>query len=344
MRIVTVQRALPSQQVTNDDLVMRILSKTNGRVAESDKRRFEGSLRKFFGRTGAQTRFHRAPGERAVDFGVAAGRLALEKSGINPTQIDLLIYVGVGRGFLEPATANVFQDLLGLTNATCFDILDACASWLRAVDVARHLLRGGTLKRVMILNCEFNFEEYIRWDLASKDDLGHLGAGFTVGEAATATILEATEEDGFYTVFRTRGRHFGLCQIPLPNAEQYLPAGYSNGHPPMHFFAYAVDLNTAAVAELADLYWSDPRLSGGGWDLVLGHSTSTPAAREVVEKLKLDASRLLDTFPRFGNTVSASLPLGMSLAIEAGRLERGDSVLMVVASAGLTAGFCRFEF
>ena len=65
--------------------------------------------------------------EKAIDFGVDGGRQAIATAGMVPEDIDLLIYVGVSRGFLEPATANVFQHEFGFTKATCFDVLDACA-------------------------------------------------------------------------------------------------------------------------------------------------------------------------------------------------------------------------
>ena len=58
-------------------------------------------------------------------------------------------------GYIEPATANVFQKILKLNKATCFDILDACASWLRAIHVAHSFIKTGMYKRVMILNCEY---------------------------------------------------------------------------------------------------------------------------------------------------------------------------------------------
>jgi 3-oxoacyl-[acyl-carrier-protein] synthase III len=323
VRIRSVAHALPSRVVTNADLIARILSEANGSMA--------GEKRPAF--------------ERALDFGILAGRRALEQAGLDPGDIDLLIYVGVGRGFLEPATANVFQSALGLTRATCFDILDACASWVRALDVARHMINGGGARRVLLLNCEFNFEEYIRWDFSSADDLEHLGAGFTVGEAATAAVLEASDEpDEFYTVFRTRGELHGLCQIPLPNAAQYLPGTNGNGHRALSFFAHATDLNNAAIADLEALYWSDDNVCRASADLIVGHSTSVPAARSVAKRLKLDTGRVVETFTRHGNTVSASLPLALSLAIESGRLARGHRVLMVMASAGMTTGFCRLRW
>ncbi|HTK32069.1 MAG TPA: ketoacyl-ACP synthase III [Candidatus Saccharimonadaceae bacterium] len=345
MRIRSVAHALPSRVVTNDDLIARILCETNGSIGGERRPAFETALRGYFERTGAVTRHHRADGERALDFGILAGRRALERAGLDPGDVDLLIYVGVGRGFLEPATANVFQSALGLTSATCFDILDACASWVRALDVARHMIHGGGARRVLLLNCEFNFEEYIRWDFQSADDLEHLGAGFTVGEAATAAVLEAGDEpDEFYRVFRTRGELHGLCQIPLPNAAQYLPEAGANGHRPLSFFAHATDLNNAAIADLEQLYWSDPCISRMPHDVIVGHSTSVPAARSVVKRLKLDTGRLVETFTRHGNTVSASLPLALSLAVDSGRLERGHRVLMVMASAGVTTGFCRLRW
>jgi len=344
MRIVTVQHALPSREVTNDDLIERFLEHADGDLTDGRRSRLDRALRGFLARAGAERRFHRAPGERAIEFGLAAGRRALAAAEVGPKDVDLLIYVGVGRGFLEPATATAFQSLLGLSRATCFDILDACASWLRALDVARHLIHGGAARRVMILNCEFNFEEYIRWDLRSPSDLQRLGAGFTVGEAATATLLERGEgaDDDYHAVFHTQGEHHDLCQIPLPHAAQFQLDGGEGGDPgvPMRFYAVAADLHAAALDGLERLYWSDPRFCGKSWDLVFGHSTSVPASREILARLRIDPERAVDLFPRFGNTVSASVPLALSIALGEGRLRRGQSLLIIMGSAGLTVGFC----
>src|SRR5438874_1923002 len=125
MRVAAVEHALPARVVGNEELIQRILERHRSHGAEQNG--FEPAVRTFFERTGARERRHRAPGERALDFGVAAARRALEAAGWVPSDVDLLLYVGVGRGCLEPATANVFHSVLGLTRATAFDILDACA-------------------------------------------------------------------------------------------------------------------------------------------------------------------------------------------------------------------------
>ena len=152
MKILGIAHALPSREVTNDHLVERIMRHASNAVPAGDRSRFADELSARFERAGAVTRFHRAPDELAVGFGLEAGRRALERSGLGPEDIDLLIYVGVGRGFLEPATANVFQHRLGLTRATCFDLLDACASWLRALDVAQHMIARQAYRHAMILD------------------------------------------------------------------------------------------------------------------------------------------------------------------------------------------------
>ena len=344
MKILGIAHSLPSSVVTNEQLVSRILRHELNTIPQADRARFTEDLCARFERAGAVTRFHRTPGEFAASFGIDAGRKALVRAGLGPADIDLLIYVGVGRGFLEPATANIFQHRLGLAHATCFDLLDACASWMRALDIAHHLLARGLYRHVMVLNCEFNFEEFIRWDFRCVEDLDHLWGGFTVGEAATATILGADDAD-YHATFVTRGEHHGLCQIPLAHARNFLDGTPARCEaPPLHFFVFAAELHQQAIAQLARQFWDDPVLASGHWDLVVGHSTSIPAAQSVTRKLRLDQALAFETFSRYGNTVSASIPLGLSLALEGGRLERGHRVLLVSASAGLTTGFMSFRY
>ncbi len=345
MRILSIAHAVPSRLVTNEELIEYIVDssrQTLSRDALVDLRR---SLTTFFRRLGAQTRYHRADGERALDFGVAAAKTALEQASIRPEEIDLLVYVGVGRGFLEPATGNVFQDVLKLSNATSFDVLDACASWVRGLDVVRNMLLGSNYRNAMILNCEFNVQEYGSPVLESLESLDYLAAGFTIGEAATATIVSSSSrENDYYATFRNFGSRSQLCQIPLPNYRQF-----SNGEPqadrrPLQFYANALALNGRVTRELEQHYWNEDLICGQDHQIIFGHSVGLPATRRVLKKLRLDPERFYEVFPQYGNTVSASLPLAMSLALEEGRLTRGHRMLLIVGSAGVTTAFCRLTF
>ncbi len=345
MRVLAIEHALPSHRITNEELTEWVLARQGNGSNGARRRLLRAALRSLFERTGAETRYLRAPGERALDFGVAAGRRALTRAGVGPDDIDLLIYVGVGRGFVEPASANVFHRALGLRNATCFDVLDACASWLRAFDLAHHYLRAGTYRRAMILNCEFNFAEYVRLDIETPRDLDYLWAGLTVGEAATATIVEAEpESNGYHTAFRTSGDRYDLCQIPLPHADQFQVHPNGRTHRALGFFAYARQLQRAGIEQLVEQYWSDPDLPSYRSDIIFGHAVSVNASSEVLARLELERERFVEIFPEYGNTVSATVPLAMSVAAADGRLRRGQRVLIVMASAGLTTGFCRFQY
>ena len=79
-------------------------------------------------------------------------------------------------------------------------------------------------------------------------------------------------------------------------------------------------------------------------DVILGHSTSVPSRASVLRRLRLDVTRYVDTFEHYGNTVSASLPLGLSLATQGGQLRRGGHALMIMASAGISTGLCSFRY
>jgi len=344
MRLASIAHVVPRSVVRNDELLDRVMAHDENRVPKLERPLFRRALREILRHTGATTRHHRGQGETAFDLGLAAGRTALERAKIAPSEIDLLIYVGVGRAFLEPATGCLFQSALRLTNATCFDLLDACASWMRGLDLAKRYLDAGTYRRVMLLNCEFNFEEYIRWDFRSLSDLEHMGVGFTVGEASTATILEASGADEYHATFKTDGRGYALCQIPLPNTPDFVPDADASRHPPLRFFSYGRKLIECAVDQLDRHFHADSHLRDFAPDLIVGHAVGVPTTETVLRRLELDPRKYLETFPVYGNTVSASLPLGLSVAQGEGRLRRGDRVLLLMGSAGVTTGFTTFRF
>ena len=140
MRILNISYALPSQEVTNENLIEEIVEKNRKNLSPKELEKVETQMRRFFKMSGTVTRYHRGIGERALDFAVKAGKAALKKAGVKPEEVDLLIYAGVARGWMEPATANLFQSELGLTSATCFDVMDACASWIRSLAIAKSFL------------------------------------------------------------------------------------------------------------------------------------------------------------------------------------------------------------
>lgn len=346
MRIRAIAHALPTKRVTNEEIIEEFARcNRDAPFASAERRRLEEDLTSHLRQAGAEVRYHRADGEKAMDFAVRAGQAALAEASLHPSEIDLLLFVGVRRGFIEPATANVFQAALELRRATCFDLVDACASWLRGLDVAHQYLHSGTFRNIMILNCEFNFREYVTWRMDSPGALDPLWSGFTIGEAATATIVdEESAQCDYYARFCTTGASSDLCSIPLPYQDQFRDGSSGNGQRPLQFYARARRLNFVATHQLAEQFLGDERIVAYSHDIIFGHAASVPAAKYVARSLDLDTAKYFDTFPRFGNTVSASLPLAMSVARDEGKLRRGDRVLLLIGSAGVTTGYAAFTY
>ncbi len=146
MHIRTIQHAVPSKKVTNDDIMATFRQESEHRLSKQQMAALEKQVRETLDTAGTQVRYKLDTGEKAIDFVLAAGRKAIAEAGIKPGDVDFLIYTGVGRGWLEPAMANVVQSELGMPNATCFDILDACATWLRAMQVAHSLIQSRNLQ------------------------------------------------------------------------------------------------------------------------------------------------------------------------------------------------------
>jgi 3-oxoacyl-[acyl-carrier-protein] synthase III len=345
MKILHIAHALPSKRVTNQDLIGEVLRRNKSRFSGNQLKEIEQRMQLSFRFSGTEVRYHRAEGEKALTVGLRAGKLALERSGVSPLDVDLLIYAGVGRGWLEPAMANIFQAELGLTRATCFDVLDACASWIRSLQLANALIAAGAYRTVMILNCELNFREYANFDLERMEDLEHTFSAFTIGEAATATLLVGkTGRDDFVLSFRTAGEKWNLCHIPLPHADDFLSNSADDRRKPMSFYTSPRELMAVATSMLGAHFNETPELRDRKYDLLIGHEVSLPTTRMVAKLLNIDPAIVFSTHARFGNTVSASLPLNIAIAEEEGRLKRGMQVLLAMGSAGVTSAFCAFRY
>ena len=346
MHIRTIQHAVPTKKVTNDDILETFRRESAGRLPTAEIDKLEKQVRETLFTAGTQVRYKLNDGEKAIDFVLAAGRQAIAQAGITPKDVDFLIYTGVGRGWLEPAMANVVQSELKMPNATCFDILDACASWLRAMQVARSLIQGGTYKCGMIVNCESSLVRSF-WCSEIKDanDLKHRVAQFTIGEAATATIVtDENPDDDFYFNFKNFGEHYKLCMIPLENLADFLPSDPDPRYAATQFFSLSRELVVTTVKKIAEVYNADRHFRDRDYDIAFGHEASQKASEVLVKHLDIPKGVYYSVHPRYGNCVSASVPLGMSLAAQEGRLNRGDKTLIVVGSAGVSVGLATFTY
>jgi len=341
MKIASIGVRIPSLRVSNEDVVAAVLEAGDVYRAQLGLRR---EIMTRLDDIGAQTRFFRdrRQGERAITLLCAAANDALATADLGPKDVDLLIYCGVGRGFVEPATAYFVAHALGL-ECPCFDVLDACMSWTRALELAYRYFLTTPIKTVLVVNAEFNVYECgypngVR--ISSVDELDYLFPGLTIGEASTATVLTRSA-DRWLFAFRSIPRMAPYCAVPLAGYHEFAEGAPIEAG---RFSCFGGRLFEAAVPALGRLIKSSVA-NLADVDLWVPHVAASNPLKRFAKRLHLDPLRVyVNTFPKFGNLVSASIPVALWDALNSGALRRGGSVVLCPASAGMSVAVAQFSF
>jgi 3-oxoacyl-[acyl-carrier-protein] synthase III len=346
MRVVTVKHTLPSTKVSNDEVLDWIRGQGHVGLSDQQHEAVIQQIKEFLTQAGTSERHIACGTDRPIDFVLTAARNALDDAGMDPGEIDFVIYTGVGRGWIEPAMATIVQAELKLARASSFDVIEACAGWLRSLQIAHGLIESKSYRRGLIVNCECGLLHYLHWNASCEEDIENRLASYTVGEAATATIVDDQGGDhDFYFRFQSYGEHFNLCMIPLDNLKGFTVNGHTDdNYHPMKFYTRTRKLFSTTIRKLVEEYNADERMRTAPYDICFTHAPSERAVDMLIGYLGFRPDAVYRTHGRYGNTVSASVPLGMSLALEEGRLKRGDRVAVFVGSAGISIGLANFVY
>lgn len=346
MRIETIEYELPSKILTNKDVVANVINASNGTYEGNVKAlgKIVDTLLKY---TGSRERRILAENETPAELMKKAFHRSLLTTGWKAIDIDLVVYVGIGKGFVEPANSYMTAKLLGATKAECFDVVDACMSWTRALYLVHNLMKNQLYKRVMIINAEFNWSLYNKphcWTFKDTSKLEYTFPAGTIGEATTVTLLsnETSEEDDWTFQFQSYPEFANLCTIPSTNFRDFYDLDDEtvgkNGE--FCFTSYGKQLHDEGLPAILKLF-HDSGISADNVDLMISHASSSRSWRKVAEKIGL-IDRYIDIFPITGNLVSASIPTAIAIAEASGKLKRGNRALGLVASAGMS--FAAFQF
>ncbi|MBL1075889.1 3-oxoacyl-ACP reductase [Nocardia sp. 2] len=345
MRLRSAVAGLPSRTVTNADILEMIAAHSSPGFEGDldDTLRTVDSYLRF---SGSRERRWLDTGERPIDLLKQAAKTALAQSELRATDIDLLIYTGIGRGFVEPGGSYHCAAALGADNAHCFDILDACMSWTRAMQVTESLMATGGYRAALIVNAEFSlrlggavFPHLFR--LPRPQALASTFPAYTLGEAATATVLTAEDHEPWEFRFASRPDLAPLCNVPLEGYEGFCePSDRLAANGIGYFTSFGFEMHETGLPDayaVFDRLDIDPEKVAA----LFTHASSKRYWQMMADKVGLGEA-IHHVYHRTGNIVSASVPAAIASAIEQGALQRGDRALGWVGSAGMS--FAVFSF
>lgn len=328
-----------SRKMSNRDVLAEVRKHSQDRF-EGDLDRALEYINWMLEGTTIENRHWFADDERPLDLMVQVCREAMDQAGCRPEDIDVLIYTGNCRGFIEPGDAYFVAQALGMDSVDCFDVLDACMAWTRGCDIAQSHFRAGRYKKALIVNSESYFVPGgvaypSNFQLGNLRDIAHCFSAYCGGDGASATVLSASPDNDWEFNFLSIKSGADLCTIPLGGYEKRAPASARIGLNGIGAFTSFSSL----VFNYSDYMVDSLRLISPHRDkvkMLFPHTGgSVPEYQKWADKAGF-GDRVKYIYPQYGNVGSASIPAAISIYSKSGELERGDRIGFWVGSSGMS--------
>jgi len=284
-------------------------------------------------RTGIKQRHKAAEGEYTSQFGTRAAKQALERAGLKPTDLELIVCATTTPDQIMPSTGALIQAQIDATNAAGMDIFAACSGFLYGITMVESMIRTGQIRYALVIGAEV-LTQYV--------DYTDRGTCVIFGDGAGAAILGPVDNGKgiLATKIRSDGRYEE--QLYAPGGGTKLgttPETIANGD---HFFKMkGNELFKVAVRSMAEI--SAEMVAKAGYtvdaiDLVIPHQANQRITDAVASRLGVDESKVYSNIAEHGNTSSASIPIAMDECIQSGRIKEGSLVLLTAFGGGVTWG------
>ncbi|VTU33302.1 beta-ketoacyl-ACP synthase III [Variovorax sp. RA8] len=314
-RITGTGSYLPPRRVTNDDL-----------ARELAVRGIETSDQWIVERTGIRARHFAAPEVTSSDLGVHAAKQALEAAGRSAAEVDLIIVATSTPDMVFPSSAAILQNKLGIAGCPVFDVQAVCSGFVYALTVADAMIRTGSAKCALVIGAEV-FSRIL--------DFNDRTTCVLFGDGAGAVVLEASTEPGILASdLHADGRHVGILCVP-----GHVSGGNVLGTPLLHMDGQAVfKLAVRVLEEAARACLQKAGKANTEIDWLIPHQANIRIMEGTARKLKLPLEKLVVTVNEHGNTSAASIPLALDEAVRAGKVKKGDTVMLEGVGGGFTWG------
>ena len=290
-------------------------------------------------RTGIKERRIAAKDEFTSDLAANAALRAMKAAGVTGEQIDLLIIATITPDMVFPSTACLVQQKIGAHRAAAFDLEAACSGFIYGLEIAQQFIMSRTYDTVLVIGAE---------KLSSIVDWQDRNTCVLFGDGAGAAILQnRTTSHGLLTA--VMGADGGKADLlHMPGGGSRCPATADSVSARLHYlrmegketFKHAVQ----AMINAAEEALRRCEVNITQIKCIIPHQANRRIIDAVGERLGATPGQLFVNLERYGNTSAASVAIALDEAVNSGRIQRGDLILLVVFGAGLTWGAAVIEW
>ncbi|MFC2344460.1 beta-ketoacyl-ACP synthase III [Campylobacter sp.] len=276
-------------------------------------------------RTGISQR-HIAKDEDTSELGTKAAKIALERANLAAKDVDAVICATISPDhFCMPSTACKIAKKLGINAITAFDISAACTGFIYLLELAKSLIESGSKKNVLIIGAE-KLSKIVDWTDRTTCIL--------FGDGAGAAVVSASEENEIIDVHTAADGNYANLLITPGGEEKFIKMSGNE------VFKIAVQTLTKDVVDILE----KNQISSDKINLFIPHQANLRIIEAVKQRLNFTNEQCVVTVGKYGNTSSASIPMAMNDAYEAGRLKKGDLLLLDAFGGGFTWGSALLKF
>ncbi|MDF2590952.1 MAG: 3-oxoacyl-(acyl-carrier-protein) synthase, partial [Clostridia bacterium] len=280
-------------------------------------------------RTGIEERRIADEDTATSDLATKAALNAMEKSGVAPEDIDLIIVATATPDMAFPSTACIVQMNIGAVNAAAFDIEAACSGFMYGISIADSFVRTGMYKKVLVIGAE---------TLSKIIDYTDRNTCILFGDGAGAVII--SEVEGDYGILSTHLGANGSAGhlLTLPAGGSRMPASEQTLKDKLHYvkmdgsevFKFAIKI----MGEAAEKALDNCGLKKEDIDYLIPHQANTRIIESAVRRLKISPEKVFVNVNKYGNMSAASIAVALDEANEQDFLKDGSIVVLVGFGGG----------
>lgn len=317
---------VPERVVTNDEL-SQIMDTNDAWIRE---------------RTGIQERHYATPGEdTTTSMGVNAARQAIERAGLEPTDVDFIVFATLSPDYYFPGPGVLVQRDLGMRTVGALDIRNQCSGFVYGISLADQYIKTGMYKHVLVIGSE----------LHSKGlDMTTRGRGVSVifGDGAGAAVLSREEnpEKGILSShLHSEGQHAEELSLLAPGmGARWVTDILKDNNP--DDTSYFPIMNGQFVFKNAVVRFSEVIMEGlaanglttSDINMLIPHQANLRISQFIQQKFKLNDDQVFNNIMHYGNTTAASIPIALTEAWEQGKVAENDLVVLAAFGSGFTWG------